>query len=130
MVKLRPKSTSHQEELQRVADQKGITLSVAELVQLDEQRRTLLLAVEELRQQRNTLSQEISVLIRQGKQEEAELHKQQVKTINKELDEREALYRKVDEARSQLNQDGVSLWPLHANDRPFPNHLISHLGQQ
>lgn len=95
-------STSHQEELQRVADQKGIALSVAELVQLDEQRRTLLLAVEELRQQRNTLSQEISILIRQGKQDEAELHKQQVKAINKELDEREALYRAVDEARSQL----------------------------
>ncbi|MGG3280665.1 serine--tRNA ligase [Paenibacillus solani] len=95
-------STSHQEELQRVADQKGIALSVAELVQLDEQRRTLLLAVEDLRQQRNTLSQEISVLIRQGNQAEAELNKQQVKIINKKLDEREALYRTVDEARSQL----------------------------
>ena len=39
-------STKNQEELQRVADQKGIALSVAELVRLDDQRRTLLLTVE------------------------------------------------------------------------------------
>lgn len=95
-------STENQEELQRVADQKGIALSVAELVRLDDQRRTLLLTVEGLRQRRNAISQEISTLVRQGKQEEAERTKQQVKDINVELDEQEALYRKVDADYAQL----------------------------
>lgn len=95
-------STENQKELQRVADQKGIALSVAELVRLDDQRRTLLLTVEGLRQRRNAISQEISTLVRQGKQEEAERTKQQVKDINMELDEQEALYRKVDADYAQL----------------------------
>ncbi|MBX4152038.1 MULTISPECIES: serine--tRNA ligase [Paenibacillus] len=95
-------STENQEELQRVADQKGIALSVAELVRLDDQRRTLLLTVEGLRQRRNAISQEISTLVRQGKQEEAERTKQQVKDINMELDKQEALYRKVDADYAQL----------------------------
>lgn len=95
-------STDHQEELQQVADRKGIALSVAELVRLDDQRRTLLLAVEALRQQRNAISQEISALVRQGKPDEAERQKQQVKTINEELDQQETLYREVNEAYSEL----------------------------
>lgn len=95
-------SADHQEELQQVADRKGIALSVAELVRLDDQRRTLLLAVEALRQQRNAISQEISALVRQGKPDEAERQKQQVKTINEELDQQETLYREVNEAYSEL----------------------------
>lgn len=95
-------SADHQEELQQVADRKGIALSVAELVGLDDQRRTLLLAVEALRQQRNAISQEISALVRQGKPDEAERQKQQVKTINEELDQQETLYREVNEAYSEL----------------------------
>ncbi|GIP07159.1 serine--tRNA ligase [Paenibacillus lautus] len=95
-------SADHQEELQQVADRKGIALSVAELVRLDDQRRTLLLAVEALRQQRNAISQEISALVRQGKPDDAERQKQQVKTINEELDQQETLYREVNEAYSEL----------------------------
>ncbi|WP_456288679.1 serine--tRNA ligase [Paenibacillus sp. AK002] len=95
-------SADHQEELQQVADRKGIALSVAELVKLDDQRRTLLLAVEALRQKRNAISQEISDLVRQGKPDEAERQKQQVKTINDELGQQEALYREVDEAYNEL----------------------------
>jgi seryl-tRNA synthetase len=95
-------SADHQEELQQVADRKGIALSIAELVGLDDQRRTLLLAVEALRQQRNAISQEISALIRQGKPDEAERQKQQVKTINEELDQQETLYREVNEAYNKL----------------------------
>lgn len=95
-------NAENQEQLQRVADQKGIALSVAELIELDDQRRALLLAVEGLRQQRNTISQEISNLVRLGNREEAERHKQQVKDINEELGEQEALYRKVDAAYSRL----------------------------
>lgn len=95
-------SADHQEELQQVADRKGIALSVAELVRLDDQRRTLLLALEALRQQRNAISQEISALVRQGKTDEAERQKQQVKTINEELDQQETLYREVNEAYSEL----------------------------
>ncbi|AYB47531.1 serine--tRNA ligase [Paenibacillus lautus] len=95
-------SADHQEELQQVADRKGIALSIAELVGLDDQRRTLMSAVEALRQQRNAISQEISALVRQGKPDEAERQKQQVKTINEELDQQETLYREVNEAYNKL----------------------------
>ncbi|ANA79975.1 serine--tRNA ligase [Paenibacillus glucanolyticus] len=95
-------SAENQEQLQRVADQKGIALSVAELVELDEQRRALLLAVEGLRQKRNTMSLDISNHMKQGQREEAELLKQQVKAINTELDIQEGLHREVDAAYNEL----------------------------
>lgn len=95
-------SAENQEQLQHVADQKGIALSVAELVELDDQRRALLLAVEELRQKRNTMSLDISNHMKQGQREDAELLKQQVKAVNTELDIQEGLYREVDAAYNEL----------------------------
>jgi len=95
-------SQEAQEELQRVADQKGIALSVEELLKLDDKRRALLLSVEELRQQRNARSEEISLLMRQGSREAAEQTKRQVKTINERLSVQEAQFREVEAMYQEL----------------------------
>lgn len=94
----------HQEvqaEIQRVADQKGIKLSVAELMELDDQRRMLLQTVEGLRQQRNAFTQEISGFIRMNKPAEAEVTKQQVQHINAQLNELEAELRGLENEYNQ-----------------------------
>ncbi|WP_054956871.1 serine--tRNA ligase [Paenibacillus dakarensis] len=92
----------NQLRVQQAADQKGIKLSVAELLKLDEQRRLLLQDVEALRQKRNQLTQEISVLMREGKREQAEPVKQKVKEINEQLTGQENQLREVEAAYSEL----------------------------
>lgn len=92
----------NQWEVQQVADHKGITISIAELMGLDEQRRSLLQDVETLRQKRNEFTQEISGFIREGKHEQAEHRKQRVKTINQQLTVQENELREVDAAYTDL----------------------------
>jgi len=73
------------ELLQLTADRKGIALSVAELLEKDEQRKKLLRDVERLRQDRNRLSGLIGGLMKQGAKEKAEQIKQEVHATNDEL---------------------------------------------
>jgi seryl-tRNA synthetase len=75
----------NREVLQQTADQKGIPLSIADLLAKDEQRRRLLVEVESLRYERNRLSEIIGELMKQGKPIEAEEAKKQVKEINGSL---------------------------------------------
>ncbi|MFC4306591.1 serine--tRNA ligase [Cohnella boryungensis] len=75
----------NREVLQQTADQKGIPLSIADLLAQDEQRRRLLVEVERLRYERNRLSEIIGELMKQGKPIEAEEAKKQVKEINGSL---------------------------------------------
>lgn len=92
----------NQLEVQQVANDKGITLSVAELLVLDEQRRILLQKVESLRQERNQFTQEISILMREGSRELAEPIKQNVKNINEQLTIQENQLREIDAAFNDL----------------------------
>ncbi|WP_282940891.1 serine--tRNA ligase [Paenibacillus sp. RC67] len=73
------------ERLQAIADQKGMEVSIKELLEQDEHKRALLLQIEPLRQARNKLSQDINLLMQTGKLEEAEQGKQTVKEWNGEL---------------------------------------------
>lgn len=73
------------EAVQQAADLKGIPFSVAELVAADEERRALLLETEELRSRRNRYSEDISRMMREGRRDEAEEVKQQVKKVNARL---------------------------------------------
>jgi seryl-tRNA synthetase len=57
----------HAEELQTVADRKGMKVSVAELLTVDAERRRLLQRVEEARSQRNALARRIAELKRSGR---------------------------------------------------------------
>lgn len=57
---------SNKQKVQLAADQKGITLSVEQLVQLEDQKRQLQQEADELRRTRNSLSQDIGKLMHQG----------------------------------------------------------------
>jgi len=73
------------ERVQIVADQKGITLSVAELLEWDDKRRMLQQETEQLRQDRNRLAQHINGKYRENAFEEAEQEKRMMKEINSRL---------------------------------------------
>ena len=69
---------------------------VDEVIELDSKSRELKLKGDELRSQRNTLSSQIGNLMKEGKREEAEAIKAQVKQINDELVENEKLEQEYD----------------------------------
>ena len=64
---------------------------VDEVIELDEKNRKVKLNGDELRSKRNSLSNEVGNLMRQGKKDEAEKIKEEVKKINDELTENEKL---------------------------------------
>ncbi len=71
--------------VQEVALQKGIEISISELLAIDERRRELLQLVEQLRQKRNLYSHNIQRWIREGLHGQAEDAKFEVKRNNDEL---------------------------------------------
>lgn len=75
----------HQEQVQQVAEDKGIELSVQELLHWDDQRRALLQEVERLRQERNRLTPQIEVQIREQVPDAAHALKEEVKQLNRRL---------------------------------------------
>lgn len=92
----------HQEQVQTVAEEKGIALSVPELLRWDDQRRALLQETERLRQERNRLTPQIEAFIREQGPEAADALKNEVKHLNrrlsgleKELEEAEHEYRRL-----------------------------------
>ncbi|TJY41795.1 serine--tRNA ligase [Cohnella pontilimi] len=92
----------NQELIQTTADLKGIPLSVAELVELDEERRLLLKQVEGYRQERNRLSQQISRLFQEGNLQDAENGKRQVSQLKTEMEQLEKTLREVEKVFTQL----------------------------
>ena len=64
---------------------------VDEVIELDEKSRSVKCKGDELRAQRNSLSDQIGNLMRNGQKEEAESVKEQVKEINQKLVENEKL---------------------------------------
>ncbi|GJM81809.1 serine--tRNA ligase [Paenibacillus sp. HMSSN-139] len=92
----------HQEQVQTVAEEKGIALSVSELLRWDDQRRALLQETERLRQERNRLTPQIEAQLREQGPEVAAALKEEVKQLNrrlngleKELEEAEREYRRL-----------------------------------
>lgn len=76
---------ANQEQVQTVANQKGIQISIAELLLKDEKKRLLQQEVEALRGERNKLSNRIGSLVKQGAQSEVEQIRQRVKESNEKL---------------------------------------------
>ncbi|MGW9126889.1 serine--tRNA ligase [Paenibacillus chitinolyticus] len=89
---------AHQAEVEYAARHKGIEVSIPELLELDEARRSRLAEIEGLRQSRNALTEEIGMLLKQGDQPEAAGKKQEVKDIHLRLNDLEAAYRLTDQA--------------------------------
>ncbi|GIP17451.1 serine--tRNA ligase [Paenibacillus montaniterrae] len=92
----------NQATVQSIADQKGISVSISQLIEYDDKRRALLFQLERLRQDRNRLSQEIRELMRSNKREEAERSKQFVKKINQRLSTIEDEHKEVESQYHQL----------------------------
>ena len=92
----------HQDIVQSAAKQKGITISIEQLVNQDDQRLLLLQSIEQLRQERNQKSEAIRALILNNSIEQAEQHKQHVKEINQRLSHLEDEHREVEQQCKQL----------------------------
>ncbi|WP_059041469.1 serine--tRNA ligase [Paenibacillus rubinfantis] len=75
----------HQEQVQTAAEEKGIELSVPELLRWDDQRRVLLQETERLRQERNRLTPQIEAQIREHGPDAAVTLKDDVKQLNRRL---------------------------------------------
>ncbi|THF82255.1 serine--tRNA ligase [Cohnella fermenti] len=92
---------SNQEQVQEAAEHKGIAVSIAELVAVDDRRRALLQEVEQLRMERNRMAQDITDRIRKG-EHAAEPLKIRVKEINGRLSELEPEHREEERRFKEL----------------------------
>ncbi|MDF2723715.1 MAG: seryl-tRNA synthetase, partial [Paenibacillus sp.] len=92
----------HEQLVQQTADQKGIDISIAALLRQDERRRRLLLEVEQLRQGRNRLTQDIHAFMKANRQDEADQTKQRVTESNARLTVAETELRSVEGECQQL----------------------------
>lgn len=75
----------HEEAVQLAAEQKGISVSIKELLEADVLLRSTRQEVDALRQARNTLSTGIGMALREGKTDYAEQAKEQVARVNEQL---------------------------------------------
>ncbi|WP_076266357.1 serine--tRNA ligase [Paenibacillus sp. FSL A5-0031] len=92
----------NQEQVQTVANKKGIQISIAELMLWDEKKRQLMQESEALREIRNKLSNLIGTLVRQNAQAEVEETKQKVKETNEKLGTVEAELATVEQHAAEL----------------------------
>ncbi len=90
------------EQVQTVANQKGISVSIADLLSWDEKKRRLLQETEALREIRNKLSQHIGTLVMRGARDEAEQTKQKVKETNEQLAAAETELAKAERHTAEL----------------------------
>lgn len=87
----------HPEQVQEIAEAKGIEVSIAELLSWDDKRLTLLQETELLRQERNQLTPRIHKLLQQGEAASAEALRQDVKELNEKLSRAEELLHEAEE---------------------------------
>jgi seryl-tRNA synthetase len=80
----------HLEEVEAALRNRGQEISLEEYRRREAERRQLLTRVEELRHERNILSKEVGVLMRAGKQGEAQPRRDRVTAINEESKDLEA----------------------------------------
>lgn len=92
----------NEELVQNVADQKGISLSIAQLLAWDDKRRLALQEVEQLRQERNQMTQQINEFLRENHLEQAEQQKQAVREVNRRLAALEQEQREAEQRYREL----------------------------
>ncbi|PYI56409.1 serine--tRNA ligase [Paenibacillus flagellatus] len=79
----------NRERLEETVAHRGLDVAVAELLDVDDERREALASVERLRGERNRLSERIPLLLREGRRDEAERTKVEAKRVGAELAEAE-----------------------------------------
>ncbi|MGO4110444.1 serine--tRNA ligase [Paenibacillus sp. YAF4_2] len=92
----------NQELIQTTANQKGITISISELVEWDDKRRALLQEIEQLRQERNQTIEEINHFIRSDDLYHIEHKKFYMKEINKRISTFENEHKEVHQRYTNL----------------------------
>jgi seryl-tRNA synthetase len=75
----------HLEEVEQALKNRGLEIPLEEFKEREARRRRLLTELEELRHERNTLSQQVGNLMKAGRPEEAQPLKHRVQTINFEI---------------------------------------------
>ncbi|MFZ0051920.1 MAG: serine--tRNA ligase [Desulfobaccales bacterium] len=80
----------HLPQVEQAMKNRGLEVSLADFLLHEGERRRLLTQVEELRRQRNSLSQEIGGLMKKGEQEEAKVLRSRVAVINEDIHDLEA----------------------------------------
>ncbi|XEC94269.1 serine--tRNA ligase [Paenibacillus tarimensis] len=81
----------HPETVQTAANRKGISISIPDLLASDDRKRRLQQEVDDMRRERNKLSEEIGRLMKQGLAAQAEQQRQAAKGLNDRLGAKEAL---------------------------------------
>jgi seryl-tRNA synthetase len=104
------------ETIQRIADQKGITVSISELLVWDGKKRQLLKETESLRETRNSLSKQFGQLSQQGKSTESESLKESVSAVNLKLNTSETA---LSEAVTQYNALMILVPNIISPDTPI-----------
>jgi seryl-tRNA synthetase len=104
------------ETIQRIADQKGITVSISELLVWDGKKRKLLKETESLRETRNSLSKQFGQLSQQGKSTESESLKESVSAVNLKLNTSETA---LSEAVTQYNALMILVPNIISPDTPI-----------
>ncbi|TVX89615.1 serine--tRNA ligase [Paenibacillus agilis] len=102
-------------EVQQVAGLKGINIDIAQLLDLDVERRELLQQVEVLRQQRNEQSKRVGMLIQNGEHIQAEQVKHQVRAMNERLS---TLEEELEQVRIKLNEGMLYVPNIVSPDTP------------
>ena len=75
---------------------------IAEVLQLDEQRRRLLTEVEELKSTRNRASKEIGALMGQGRKDDAEARKSEVRDLGERISAIDTQVKEIDSKREEI----------------------------
>ncbi|MDQ1913491.1 serine--tRNA ligase [Paenibacillus sp. GD4] len=105
----------HAEEVQTAADRKGISVSIKELLDCEVRRRKLQQEVDQVRQQRNENTNNISNLIKLGNAELSNHLKRRVKELNLRLRE---LEQELAAAENRLNELALLVPNIVSHDTP------------
>ncbi|GAA0353748.1 serine--tRNA ligase [Bacillus horti] len=92
----------HEQELQEAAKLKGINISIAKLLEKDQQRRHFLQQADALRAKRNEKAQRITTLLSNGQQGEAEQLKREVRLLNQQIKQDDSKRRDLESEYHQL----------------------------
>lgn len=95
---------NNREEVQTVADRKGIAISISQLVEVDDERRRLQQEIEELRQERNQTIQEINLSIYSSDEKDVKQKKLRMKEINQRIASLEKDHKAVQAGYADLMQ--------------------------
>lgn len=102
--------------VQEVAGHKGIDVSIDDILKYDVERRKMLQEVEQYRKDRNTLSQSMPQLAKEGKKDEMEQTKAKVREINNSITELEA---RLHEVETNLNELLLKVPNIISPDTPI-----------